>query len=491
MTSTDTPSLQAAAAAATTTCTRTSGRSLHAAGLAAAVLPVLLFATSPAQADTHNGPVPPSASASGGSYGGDPGEYVALVAEPAVHYLQTTVEGYVLTNTGDYIGPLEISSGCTTFSVAEDGYLITAGHCVDVSPGADLHTELIEAAVAHAIEEQLYTWEDGSPISQAELLDFALVNWLVEGPTAGSEPAVELLVQLQTEDQALPAILRELTSFDEGDTAVLKVNVTGLPVLELAPEEVPVSTEVTAVGFAGASDDVSDPSMSPTYRGGEVTSNGRTQGGGALPVYEVSAAMSGGMSGGPTLDAQGRVIGVNSYGHATEQNFNFVQPASIAVDLLPGGADNELSDVDRTYREAVRAFTSGDAAAAVEGFDAVLDAQANHPLAEELRERAADALADQATDPNAELDPAASVEPGAAEGVGPSVAVSSPDKADEGASTAMLIIAGAAGMLGTAVASVGTVLRMQRRRSGSPRPQVAQATPVQQPPAHQEPASIS
>src|SRR5215218_4942070 len=283
MSSTDTPSLPAALAAMTTR-TRTgtgmagstTGRSLRAVGLAATVLPVLLLAAGPARADTPTGAESPSASAPGGSSGGDSREYVALVAEPAVHYLQTTVEGYVLTNTGDYIGPLELSSGCTAFSVAEDGYLVTAGHCVDVSPGAALHADLIEAAVDQAIEEQLYTWEDGSPISQAELLDFALVNWLVEGPTAGSAPAVELLIQLQTEDRALPAILKELTPFDEGDTAVVKVNVTGLPVLELAAEEVPVSTEVTAVGFAGASDDVSDPSTSPTYRGGEVTSNGRT-----------------------------------------------------------------------------------------------------------------------------------------------------------------------------------------------------------------------
>ena len=466
-------------------------RSLCTAGLATSVLPVLMLGAGPAHADTAPGAAPPSASAPDGSAGGDPGEYVALVAEPAVHYLQTTVEGYVLTNTGDYIGPLEISSGCTTFSVAENGYLVTAGHCVDVSPGAALHAALIEAAVADAIEEQMYTWGDGSPISQSELLDFALVNWLAEGPTAGSPPAVELLVQLQTEDQAVPAILREVTPFDEGDTAVLKVNVTDLPVLELAPEEVAVSTEVTAVGFAGASDDVSDPSMSPTYRGGEVTSNGRTQGGGTLPVYEVSAAMSGGMSGGPTLDAQGRVIGVNSYGHATEQNFNFVQPASIAVDLLPGGADNTLSDVDQTYREAVQALTSGDAAAALEGFDAVLDAQADHPLAEELRERAADAIADQETEPGAERDSALGVEEGAVQGTGAGVVFSSPDAADEESSTAIVMIAGAAGLLVTAVASVSTVLLLQRRRSGSPLPQGARITPVQQAPAHQEPAPIA
>ena len=478
----------------TTTRTRTAGqttrRSLQIVGLAATVLPALLLGAGPAHADDPTGTESPSASAPGGSAGGGSREYVALVAEPAVHYLHTTVEGYVLTNTGDYIGPLEVGSGCTAFSVAEDGYLVTAGHCVDVSPSADLHTDLIEAAVAHAIEEQLYTWDDGSPITQTELLDFALVNWLVEGPTAGSKPDVELLVELQTEDRALPAILKELTPFDEGDTAVLKVNATGLPVLELAPEEVPVGTEVTAVGFAGASDHVSDPSMSPTYRGGEVTSNGRTRGGGALPVYEVSAAIAGGMSGGPTLDAQGRVIGVNSYGHPVEQNFNFVQPASIAVDLLPGGADNELSDVDQTYRQAVQALTSGDAAAALEGFDAVLDAQADYPLAEELRERAADAAADRA-EPGTERDAALGVGHDGAPGAGAGMVLSSPNAADEEISTAVLLFAGAASLLVTAVASVGIVLLVQRRRSGSPLPQAAQPTPVQQPPAHQEPTVIA
>ncbi len=473
--------------------TRTAGRtrrSLQAAGLAATVLPVLLLGTGVAHADDSPGAEPPSSSASDGSSAGGLGEYVALVAEPAVHYLQTTVEGYVLTDTGDYIGPLEVTSGCTAFSVAQDGYLLTAGHCVDVSPGATLHADLIATAVAHAIEQELYTWEDGSPISQTELLDYALVNWLAEGPTAGSEPAVELLVQLQTEDGALPAIPKEVAPFDQGDTAVLKVNATGLPVLELAPDEVPVGTEVTSVGFAGASDDVSDPSMSPTYRDGEVTSSGRTQGGGALPVYEVSAAMSGGMSGGPTLDAQGRVIGVNSYGHATEQNFNFVQPASIAVDLLPGGADNQLSVADETYREAVQALTSGDPAAALEGFDAVLDARADYPLAEELRQRAADAIPDQETGPGTERDPAPGVEQGAATGTEAGRVLSAPDT-QEGPSTAVLVIAGAASLLVTAMASVVAVLMVQRRRSGSPLPQEPRPAPVQQPPAHQEPAGVA
>ncbi len=483
MTRTETPSLPVAAHATGTTQTRRAGRAARsgrrAAGLAATVLPLLLLGVAPAYADTPAGPEAPPASTPGGPSGDVSGEYVALVAEPAVHYLHTTVGGYVLTNTGDYIGPLEVTSGCTTFSVAEDGYLVTAGHCVDVSPGAALHADLIEAAVDYAVEEQLYTWDDGSPITHAELLDFALVNWLAEGPTAGSEPTVEMLVQLQTEEVALPAILKELTSFDEGDTAVLKVNATGLPVLELAPEEVPVGTEVTAVGFAGASDDVSDPSMSPTYRGGEVTSNGRTQGGGALPVYEVSAALSGGMSGGPTLDSEGRVVGVNSYGHAVEQNFNFVQPAGIAVDLLPGGADNELGDVDQTYRAAVQALLSGDPESALEGFDAVLDAQGGHPLAEELRERAVDAIAAQGDEEGA----APEGEEGAADAPMGGVVLSSTEATDLEPSTTTLVIGGAAGLMVTAIASAATALRVQRRRSGSPLPQTVQP--------HQEPSCIA
>jgi hypothetical protein len=68
------------------------------------------------------------------------------------------------------------------------------------------------------------------------------------------------------------------------------------------------------------------------------------------------------------------------------------------------------------------------------------------------------------------------------------VVLPSPDAAGEGSNTAILVMAGVAGLLVTAGTSVGTVLLVQRRRTGSPLGRQAQPTSVREPRASAEPA---
>ncbi|MCX5653123.1 MAG: tetratricopeptide repeat protein [Planctomycetota bacterium] len=110
-------------------------------------------------------------------------------------------------------------------------------------------------------------------------------------------------------------------ALDEGrDLAVLKVNGTGLPCLEVAPADAPppVGTQVYAVG--------NPLGQTNTFSNGMVS--GIRKEGGEVREIQTNAAISPGSSGGPLVDAQGRVVGVIKYYMVDGQALNFAVPAA-------------------------------------------------------------------------------------------------------------------------------------------------------------------
>jgi serine protease Do len=102
-------------------------------------------------------------------------------------------------------------------------------------------------------------------------------------------------------------------------------------------------------------------------------------------VYEISAAVSPGMSGGPAVDAEGRVIGVNSFGIVGEpQPFNFIRPSSLVAELLTDkGVRNESGKANAAYRAACRPTNRGDRNGAIPNLREALAAVPSHALAQE------------------------------------------------------------------------------------------------------------
>ena len=160
--------------------------------------------------------------------------------------------------------------------------------------------------------------------------------------------------------------------------------------LELAPEaDVEVGTEVVSVGYPATVDYVADPTFDPSFKDGSVSSK-KTIGDGLVEVYEISAAVSPGMSGGPTVDLSGKVIGVNSFGIKGEPRaFNFVTPAKELEQLMADkGVENELGEIDRTYREGLAAYYAGDREESLAKLDEVLGLAQEHEFAQEFRAQA-------------------------------------------------------------------------------------------------------
>jgi S1-C subfamily serine protease len=121
--------------------------------------------------------------------------------------------------------------------------------------------------------------------------------------------ASEIRVRLAGDTEPTEA---QLVALDVGnDLALLKINGSNLPVAPFAPAgQVALGDEVVAIGFALDLD--GDPSVTL----GIVSALDRTlitQNEGALDgLIQTDAAISSGNSGGPLVDASGRVVGVNT-----------------------------------------------------------------------------------------------------------------------------------------------------------------------------------
>lgn len=272
----------------------------------------------------------------------------AATIRPAIVYIETVFGGYTLDSAGRIVAGDQasgVSRRCTGFIVREDGYIGTAAHCLEL-----------------------------------------------EDPTTGSadsqQPPVVLVSGAgQTGDDVkpVPARIVDARPFGEGDVALLKVELQDLPAAELATEpDLRVGTPILSVGYPASADTVTDYSLEPTSKSGSVSAvkELRTQ-----TVYEVSAPMSKGMSGGPTVDLQGRVVGVNSYGIPGEtQPFNYIVPvAGISELLASAGVEAELSAADEAYRAGLDSYYSGNYTDAIENFDSALTQSPSYPGAFELR----------------------------------------------------------------------------------------------------------
>lgn len=352
----------------------------------------------------------PVSSAAAQTATGTPEERAAAIIRPSVVYIEqywkawvkiprsSAVAFYGYVNGGQ---PFTWGTRCSGFVVNPTGYIVTAGHCVDLSEEGARGTAL-ELAVAWLVRQGWIRAADAG-----RTLNDAHMTWGVEGEERGSDADLQVWVQrgvaaggLKTGD-ALPARVVDYQPWSQGDVALLKVEAEDLPVALVAPSSaIDIGTQVLSVGYPGSTDQVTDQSYEPTYKDGQINAE-KTREGGLLPVYEMSAALSGGMSGGPTVDLDGAVLGVNSFSIVGEtEAFNFITPSSLVSEMLShNGVANELSSIDEAYRAGVDAFYTGDYAGAITKFDEVLGLSPTHQQAQEMKVEATKLLAEQPAPP--------------------------------------------------------------------------------------------
>jgi S1-C subfamily serine protease len=316
-----------------------------------------------------------------------PEEQAAAVARPAIVHITTSWQGWVRDKrTGEIFGGVEgykLTSSCSGAVINGDGYVATAAHCVDrgVDGGGG---GLLDMAVAELTSV-------GRVRDQAKARQQLAENAVIEGAKTDSPIGRRIQVERMTErgrKDIAPATVVDMAAPLKGDVAVLKVPRRGLPALEVATDEAAVGTPILAIGYPASTDEVTDPTLEPSNKNGQISSH-RTQDG--QPYLEISAAVTHGMSGGPVVDTQGRLVGVISQLSPGEsQSFNLAAEARTLTRVLRGKrVEARLGAPDRDYRTGLKAYYDGDYDTAFEYMDAVMAAAPN-PQAKRFRDLAAE-----------------------------------------------------------------------------------------------------
>jgi hypothetical protein len=319
-----------------------------------------------------------------------PEELAAAVARPAVVFVQVNWHGWVRDKrTGEVFGGTagyDVKVSCTGVVINPDGYVATASHCVHTGALGGSGA-LFESAIADLAK--IGRIGDAAKAKQA-----LAENAVAEGATPDSP--IDRAIQVERMEggperkrDVAPATVVELVAPTDGDVAVLKVPRDRLAAMEIRPDAPPVGTPVLAIGYPGSAEVATDPNLEPSSKNGQISAH-RTQQG--KPFYEFSAAATHGMSGGPVVDMQGRIVGLVSQGSPGEtQSFNFATAAANLADVLRGkGIDAAQGPGDRNYRTGLDRYFDGDFDGAVEYFDAVLGGAPTHAQAAEYRQRAVD-----------------------------------------------------------------------------------------------------
>ena len=333
---------------------------------------------------------PGTALADGGRPGANPAQEAAATIRPAVMFVVAQASGQVRLPGGQILSqfgeglnlPFSAVWSCTGFVVHPDGWVATAGHCADPASAKE---QLLNTAAPEYRAQFPDAPESRDP---AAALAWLKQNARVEGDTPDHSPAVNLMVMYGTGTKLAAKMLATVVDFrptDKGDLALLKVEKHNMPSSLLATDaEVAIGTPILAVGFPQSTGLVTDPTLDPTNKSGTVSKKSTRK---SVPEYEIDAPVSDGMSGGPTIALDGKVIGVNSFGPTGEpQAFNFIAPADgLAVLLAAKGIKATLGPADVSYRKGLRQYYSGHYSDAIVEFDRTLAMSPDYPGLADLR----------------------------------------------------------------------------------------------------------
>jgi S1-C subfamily serine protease len=328
-----------------------------------------------------------------------PQERVDALIEPSLVFISTTVTGTVDVpftdgTTQQYSVPAsnDVGSYCSGAIVSDDGTILTAGHCFDPN---EYVTQLIDNVYQYLQQQNDIT----SGFTQSDAED-PQNGWTVETSSVNITAQVALMASAASVGtaSALPATLVYDEPVTKGDIALLKVTLPGgvsLPALKVAGDTPPVGTQIVSAGFPGSvtfnADSSEATDLTPTYTGGS-TANSQTISGGSAPFTAVTSIIQQGMSGGPTVDMTGQVIGTNSQIESSGQGD---ESLSVATDtehvksiLESNNVDNTLSATDQDWRTGLADYWKGLYREAAALFTDVVDAQPNNPQAHSFYDKA-------------------------------------------------------------------------------------------------------
>jgi len=339
-------------------------------------------------------------------------------------YTQEEISEYVFSDMKqDIIGYLEwgseksidvfLAAQGSGVVISEEGYLATNAHVVTLTD-EDKELECINYLQSNIIEDI------DEIVSQLSELDIELTTEQINGiyETVVSETKdsytigrvkEELYVCFPSsdgdtdieKDRAYKAKVIEkgvsLSLGNEGiteDAAILKINEESLVALPLSESYPQANSKIVTAGFPVAAETVfqaagSDESVLSVSIGTGNISRQISVKGHDYKAMEITTTISGGNSGGPSVDKYLNIEGLNTYVNSDDYRFAYMIPAEYVIDLSED-IDLVRDDVTKTFLTGLQMLQKGYGAAAYECFEYVSDIREDTPYIENLMELAQD-----------------------------------------------------------------------------------------------------
>jgi hypothetical protein len=281
--------------------------------------------------------------------------------------------------------PEVVGSG-TGFLVSPDGYIVTNGHVVGVfNDDFEKHQPILFRVINIII--QVFQ-QQGWQLSQQDIqqIESAVVNAYKQGELKISSYQPYIAVGLGQVNNPLgslpsfvPARIVDAKPAEVEDLAILKIEKQNLPSLIVASEDyLRTGDQIWAIGYPGV---VVQHGMlnrqqvlyTPSVTSGTFSNYRQKETG--PKVFEATAPVTHGNSGGPAIDNTGKVVGVATFvsikGQFGQQiqGFNFFMAASLVREILArNNIQNYQGSLMKVFEDALKLYYNKHYSAALEEF---------------------------------------------------------------------------------------------------------------------------
>lgn len=341
--------------------------------------------------------------------------------EIAVALLQDLQEN--VTNYLSYGSPRTVSADLNGWGsgvvLSEDGYIATNAHVVSVDEQTKL--QMCNGALGEKMYDDLMdilrgVSEYGVEFDDAQLEDLYYTILSEVGEKAKiSDENIEVEVWFPpadgdtSEDAAVKyeaQIIEVGTATGDGndgftqDTAIIKIDAENLVALKLSDSLPESNSKIVSAGYPSASDAIfqmagsQESGMSVTIGTGQVARPVSIKGSN-YKALQVTTTISGGNSGGPSVDARLDIEGLNTYNLIADARYAYMVSAEFVNDIAKG-CELGQSEASKTFLLGLQMLQQDYGLTAVECFERVRELQPDTPYIDTIIKLAEKAPANEA-----------------------------------------------------------------------------------------------
>lgn len=341
------------------------------------------------------------------------GEYgdkikVAEIIEVMVNELKNNTVRY-LSYEGSKRVEIEGEASGSGIVIGEDGYIATNSHVVtpteetkkevyfsEVQKGVIEDLEAIVTEISgygiEFSEEELYSLYEVILTASSDEIDIINESFALEVcfPTAeGSTKKSDAQIY---KAEVVAEGTQEGTKGLTEDAAILKIDAGNLVALNLSDTYPESNSSIVTAGYPGVAEAVfqtagSDASaLSVTICPGTVTRSNPVDGS-EYQAISIQSTVSNGSSGGPSVDTNLNIEGLNTYMFKDDNRFSYMVSAEF-LRALAEGLEIKQGDVTKTFLTGIQLLQKNYGPAALECFESVAQSQPNLPYIQDMIKKA-------------------------------------------------------------------------------------------------------